>query len=412
MSVLLLFFLFLEANRHSVLIAAATTGNKKSIIKPAKINDEWRTWRGCIDSHTAKFMMQYKESAMQQPQTIINSINLGISNEPLKLTDAGLVLPDSKKESLLATWEEIEMISNKKQGCYALFDDDSKPWHISALSGNTGRYLFVQYCYIYITDANDDDDDDDDDLGIPASLCAPLESTGAPTMVLGGFTMHRISGDGMNPTVDTDAKIASLKFLRGAKVLDTCCGLGYTAVGAAKRVVMSTSSSSSSSSSSTNGHVTTIEYDEASLEMCAFNPWSQGLFDGTLPITVLHGDSCEAVRSFADKSFNIVLHDPPARNLCRTDLYSLEFYKDLRRVLTSSGTLYHYIGNPSSKESGRLYSGIISRLQDAGFKNIKKVERAFGVTAVAGSNSGGSNSNNYVVDDDDDGSYAFYENNN
>lgn len=188
--------------------------------------------------------------------------------------------------------------------------------------------------------------------------------------------MHRISGDGMNPTVDTEAKISSVKFFKGAKVLDTCCGLGYTAIAAAKRVMSATKSNS--------GHVTTIEYDEASLEMCAHNPWSQGLFDGTLPISVLHGDSCEAVRSFADKTFNIIVHDPPARNLCRTDLYSLEFYKDLRRVLTGSGVLYHYIGNPDSKESGKLYSGIITRLQQAGFKNIKKSVKAFGLTAVAG----------------------------
>lgn len=209
--------------------------------------------------------------------------------------------------------------------------------------------------------------------------------------------MHRISGDGMNPTVDTDSKIASVKFFKGAKVLDTCCGLGYTAIAAAKRVAISQSGVSSNNGSNLNGHVTTIEYDEASLEMCAHNPWSQGLFDGSLPITVLHGDSCEAVRSFSDKSFNIVIHDPPARNLCRTDLYSLEFYKDLRRVLTGSGVLYHYIGNPSSKESGRLYSGIMSRLREAGFKNVKKAERAFGVTAVAG-DSAGSYSNNEDFD--------------
>ena len=35
------------------------------------------------------------------------------------------------------------------------------------------------------------------------------------------------------------------------------------------------------------GQVTTIEYDDASLEMCAHNPWSQSLFDNSLPIEVL-----------------------------------------------------------------------------------------------------------------------------
>lgn len=119
---------------------STTSSTSKNLMKPAKILEEWQTWRGCIDSHTAKYMIQYKEPALQEPQNIISSINLGITNEPLKLTESGLILPnkDTSKEALLATWEEIEMISNKKQGCYALYDDDSKPWHISSLSGNTG----------------------------------------------------------------------------------------------------------------------------------------------------------------------------------------------------------------------------------------------------------------------------------
>lgn len=43
-----------------------------------------------------------------------------------------------------------------------------------------------------------------------------------------------------------------------------------------------------------------------------------------------------------------------------------------------------FLGNPDSKESGRLYSGIINRLQEAGFAHIKKVPRAFGLIASAG----------------------------
>lgn len=82
------------------------------------------------------------------------------------------------------------------------------------------------------------------------------------------------------------------------------------------------------------------------------------------------------------QSFDIVIHDPPARALCRTDLYGIAFYKELRRILRSGGQLFHYIGNPNSKESGRLYSGIIYRLSEAGFKSIEKVESAFGLRAL------------------------------
>jgi hypothetical protein len=86
------------------------------------------------------------------------------------------------------------------------------------------------------------------------------------------------------------------------------------------------------------------------------------------------------------------VHDPPARALSRTDVYGLDLYSELRRVLTNDGTLFHYIGNPDSKESGRLYRGIAARLQEAGFVDVKKAVRVFGLVAKAsgrGSSSGG-----------------------
>ena len=55
----------------------------------------------------------------------------------------------------------------------------------------------------------------------------------------------------------------------------------------------------------------------------------------------------------------------------------------LRRVLQTGGTLYHYIGNPDSTEGGRLFSGVCARLADAGFNSVSVVKGAFGVTAKA-----------------------------
>jgi predicted methyltransferase len=59
---------------------------------------------------------------------------------------------------------------------------------------------------------------------------------------------------------------------------------------------------------------------------------------------VLQGDACEKVKEFESGSFNFIIHDPPARALSRTDIYGLEFYSQLRRVLTNDGSLFHYIG--------------------------------------------------------------------
>lgn len=298
-------------------------------------------WSGCISHHEAKIIISHKERVVNSNQKSIQllaSIDLSKTKQDVVIDKEGL----SFDNKLLATWDELENIANdKKQGCYSLFDDGSKPYRISTLSTTTGT---------------------------PCALLPPLKVGGAPSINLGGFTMHRIAGDNMNPTIDTLAKISSIPLFAGAKVLDTCCGLGYTAISAAEKVGI-------------KGHVTTIEYDEASLEMCAHNPWSQKLFDDSLNIDIMHGDACKIVESFATASFHAIIHDPPARALCKSDLYGLQFYSELRRVLRPGGIIYHYIGNPNSQESGRLYRGIKNRMEEAGFINVVKVERAFGVIA-------------------------------
>jgi len=341
---------------------------------------EWRfgaSWSGCIDHHSAIEILMARSAT--QNVVAEGSISLGLTRQHLLLNQEGVCLfvdeeissgggngngngkvkgkgkgkavdnggeVDGGGGKLLATWDELTEIATRKQGCYALYDDGSKPWRISTLSKTSG---------------------------IPASLCPPLTSSGAPTMVLGGFTMHRIAGTDMNPTKDTAAKISALPNLYpGSVVLDTCCGLGYTAQGAARKVM-----------DGGTGRVVVFEYDIASIEMCAYNPHSQGLFDGTLPISLIHGDACSGLEKFEKNTFNAIIHDPPARALCRKDLYGLQFYKELRRVLKPSGTLFHYIGSPDSKESGKLYKGIASRLTEAGFTNIVKVEAAYGLKATA-----------------------------
>jgi predicted methyltransferase len=280
------------------------------------------------------------------PKQIIEfqqSIDLGLSKSDVVLdTREGLL--DGTSGKMLATVEELMEIARKQGGCYAIFDDGSAPWKISTLSENTGK---------------------------PASLCPPLEGTGNPTMVLSGFTMHRIVGEEVNPATDTAAKLSALKLFKGAAVLDTCCGLGYTAISAAKAV-------------GADGKVFTIELDEASIEMCVSNPHSRQLFDGTLPIDVLQGNSCDLIHHFKEGVFDAIIHDPPARAICETDLYSEKFYSQLRsRLKPDNGQLFHYIGSPSSTESGRLYSGVRSRLAAAGFVDIRKFPEAFGIVARA-----------------------------
>ena len=201
---------------------------------------------GCISHHEARKCLTHREAAKVNPQRKTMSIDLGYTTQQVMFNVKGL---NSDSEQLLATWGEIEEIAKKGTGCHTLYDDGSKPWQVSAMSDKTG---------------------------FPASLCPPLLESGAPTMVLGGFTMHRIVGENVNPVTDTLNKIDAIRpyISPNGRILDTCMGLGYTAIAAARLLTGA-------------GRLTTIEYDDVSVEMCRYNPWSQGLFDPTLPIDTL-----------------------------------------------------------------------------------------------------------------------------
>ena len=307
-------------------------------------------YAGIISHHEAIELLALRKEAATHGR-----VSLDLSSTPDKaevvLGDDGVYLgggADGAGEPI-ASYKDLERIVKKakknQQGCYQLFTDGSSPCKVSVLSGNTQR---------------------------PASLLPPKHGGGAPTMVLGGFSMHRVSGGDqkaiMDPMLDTNNKMRALGFKGGGRILDTCCGLGYTAI-AARRLPGVTG-------------VTTIELDDASIEMCAANPWSWPLFDEAGGIEVRRGDACGVVAGMEDGSFSGIIHDPPALALCKdTDLYGVDFYRDLRRVLRRGGRLFHYIGNPDSKESGRLYRGIGGRLKDAGFTRVKVDKDAFGIVA-------------------------------
>jgi len=186
-------------------------------------------------------------------------------------------------------------------------------------------------------------------------------TSGAPTLLVSGIPMHRIKDT--DPYADTLEKIRATRPVVG-QVLDTATGLGYTAIEAAK----------------TAAHVTSIELDPTVLEVCRCNPWSQALFNNP-KITQVIGDSFDVVQDLEDANFTRIIHDPPVFALAG-DLYSGEFYRELYRVLRNNGRLFHYVGDPESKSGHSITVGVMRRLEQAGFREVRKAPRAFGVVAV------------------------------
>jgi predicted methyltransferase len=303
---------------------------------------------GCISYHEAIWLVRQRTHPLKK---FMGSIDLGYSKRELYVKDDGISI-DMEGNEVLATWDQLQGMTQKKTNCYALYTHGKPPWKISTISP-TSQF--------------------------PASLFPQPGKPGPPTLVLGGFTMHRIKGHNVDPMTDTLAKVNSLKILPHHRILDTCTGLGYTAIEAAKRLV-----STDKASTVPTGSVTTIEIDEISLTMASYNPWSQALFNRSYPIESIQGDTCEVIKAYPDNSFDMIIHDPPARAICNTDLYSQTTYAQFARILKkTSGRLFHYIGNPDSTESGRLYKGVKERLQVAGFRQFRVAQDAFGIIAYS-----------------------------
>ena len=181
----------------------------------------------------------------------------------------------------------------------------------------------------------------------------------APTIEISGIRMHATKD--MTPMEDTQKKIESISPIKG-NVLDTCMGLGYTAIAASKKA----------------DFVFTCERDENVIEIAKHNPWSGELFNNK-KISILKADIFDEIKIFKPNMFDAVIHDPPRLSLSPL-LYSLDFYRQLFRVLKKNGNLYHYTGNPGSKNRNINLPGNVSkRLRQAGFKEIEKTH--YGIKA-------------------------------
>jgi hypothetical protein len=275
-----------------------------------------------LSHYQAKLVLDAQHNGMS---SVSLSLDLGLSTTHLLLDAQGLQLPDGN----ILLWGAIEEIAKSTSSCFVITDGLPRP--IQFYSEATDRVYSL------------------------------YPTTGAPTMLISGIPMHRIKDT--DPHQDTLEKISAIKPLVG-QVLDTATGLGYTAIEATR----------------TAGQVTTIELDPVALAVCKLNPWSQELFDNP-KITQVIGDSFEVVAEMEAGRFTRVIHDPPVISLAG-DLYSSEFYRELYRVMRNHSQLFHYVGDPESKSGRNITAGVMRRLEQAGFRQVRHAPRTFGVVAM------------------------------
>ncbi len=191
---------------------------------------------------------------------------------------------------------------------------------------------------------------------------------GVPILEVDGLRMHLVR-DFKTPLDYSEEVVKELGIPAQpgeSVVLDTCMGLGYTAIAAAKRTGVSM--------------VVSCEISDAVITLSRWNPFSDALWEKGGKITVLQGSSAELVKTFGDSMFSFVIHDPP-RLSHAPELYSGTFYGELFRVCKYGAKIFHYVGSVGEKKGRRIDREVANRLQSAGFVGIRYHPRLQGLIA-------------------------------
>jgi len=167
-----------------------------------------------------------------------------------------------------------------------------------------------------------------------------------PSLAIGSVPMHKVKLS--SPYQDTKEKIELLR--PWGRVLDTCMGLGYTAILA----------------SPYSKEVITFEKDKNVLFLTKINPLSYQIFLDP-KIKVKKADITKYIHRFPLGYFDCVICDPPTFKLAPS-LYSVDFYYQLYRVLRKKGRLYHYLPLYRITQGYNFPSKIKRKLEEVGFR--------------------------------------------
>ncbi len=186
---------------------------------------------------------------------------------------------------------------------------------------------------------------------------------GKPILEIDGLRMH-LTRDFRDVFDYSKEIVRILKIGPSDVVLDTCTGLGYTAIAASRKAKK----------------VITMEKSRAALTLAEWNPWSRELFSSP-NIHIIRGDAFKQVPKLKEKPTKII-HDPP--RLSRAgELYSMEFYRRLASASADGALLFHYFGS-FGKNRRTISSEVKRRLSESGWEVQKYFPSLQGCIAKKG----------------------------
>ena len=268
---------------------------------------ELRPLRPVISSFEAKDIL----AAINKGEgEISTSFNLGMTTESYDLNDDAILLGD-----LSLSTSQLKKIIKRDTVVFAI--DEEGPYPVEFRDNGYSKLV-------------------------------PLtDRLGAPTFELSGVKMHRTMG--IDPFEDARTKAAAVT-RPGDYLLDTCGGMGYTAI-SARRI------------GATEVH--SCEINDDVLALRKYNPWSREYLEDEKTIK-LEGDINELINTFPDNYFDSIMHDPPRFSLAG-ELYGEIFIGEMARVLKKGGRLSFYTGEPYRTGRGRAFvEGVERRLRNAG----------------------------------------------
>ncbi|MBU0585911.1 SAM-dependent methyltransferase [Candidatus Micrarchaeota archaeon] len=187
--------------------------------------------------------------------------------------------------------------------------------------------------------------------------------SGRPILEIDGLRMHLVK-DFSNPMEYSELVVRKLNISQLEAVLDTCMGLGYTAIAASKK----------------RANVTTCEISSEVLELAKWNPWSKELFSSD-KIKIVKKSCIEYISKVGKGLFSTIIHDPPRFSVA-SDLYSEDFYSKLYSVSKPNAKLFHYVGSVGKQKGRKIEAEITKRLASAGWKINKYDKKLQGIFSV------------------------------
>ena len=208
----------------------------------------------------------------------------------------------------------------------------------------------------------------------------------APILEINGIKMHR-SKD-IDPL--TDAELKTRRVIKpGDQVLDTCGGLGYSALFAlkagAKKVVSTEKSQSVIQIRCQNPWLLVHDDEILGFEKYKFERYDDEKKDriDLTHIHWVHDDITRYIQDLTEQTFDAVIHDPPRFTSATGELYGKEFYGQLFRVMKPVSRLFHYTGSPKKiKYQDRFIKNAMKRLEYSGFIKVDFNDRLQGIHAI------------------------------